>query len=138
MSHVNKLWIEGYVVALSEEKYSYYVIQKRCKTHGIKISKSKISNIINRKGKNRQSLLLHGKKTPNEYPKKVRTVSNVSKVKAMVTSENPPTQRSIAKALNTSVATINKIINQDLQLKKAKTFCSPAFSEACGSAQNSF
>ncbi|XP_035205508.1 uncharacterized protein LOC118180512 [Stegodyphus dumicola] len=70
MSDVNKLWIEGYVFALSEEKYSYYVIQKRCKTHGIKISKSKISNIINRKGKNRQSLLLHGKKTPNEYPKK--------------------------------------------------------------------
>lgn len=120
MSDVNKLWIEGYVFALSEEKYSYSIIQKRCEMHGIKISKCKISNIINRKGKNRQSLFLHGKKTPNEYPKKVRTVSNVSKVKSLVTRENPPTQKSIAKSLDTSVATINKIINQDLQLKKAK------------------
>lgn len=120
MSHVNKFWIEGYVSALSEENYSYSVIKKRCETKGIKISKCKISNIINRKGKSHQSVLLHGKKAPNEYPKKVRTVSNISKVRSLVTRENPPTQKSIANSLNTSVATVNKIINQDLQLKKAK------------------
>ena len=41
-------------------------------------------------------------------------------MKMFVTRENPPTQNSTAKSLNTSIATINKIINQDLQLKKTK------------------
>lgn len=50
-----------------------------------------------------------------QIPKKV---SNVSKVKWPVTGENSPTQKSIAKYLNKSVATIKKIIYQDLQLKK--------------------
>ncbi|GBM90518.1 hypothetical protein AVEN_158598-1 [Araneus ventricosus] len=71
MSRVNKLWIEGYVFTLSEEKYPYSIIQKHFEMHGVKISKCKISNIINRKEKNHQSLLLHGKKTPSEYPKKL-------------------------------------------------------------------
>ena len=52
MSYVNKL-IEGHAFALSEEKYSYFIIQKHCAMHGIKIYEYKISNIINRKGKNR-------------------------------------------------------------------------------------
>ena len=64
------MWIEGYVFAFSEKKYSYYIIQKRFDMHDIEISKHKISNIINRKGKKCQSLLLHKRKTPNEYPKK--------------------------------------------------------------------
>ena len=48
MFHVNKLlWNEGNVFALSEEEYSYFMIQKYCDMHGIKISKCKLSNIIN-------------------------------------------------------------------------------------------
>ena len=78
MSHVNKLWIEKYVFAHSEEKYSYSVTQKRCDIHDIKLSKFKITNIINRKEKKfRQSLLLHAKKTPNECPEMVCTVSKI-------------------------------------------------------------
>ena len=71
------------------------------------------------------------------FLKKMRTVSNFSKVKTQVTSENPPTEKSFTKSLNTSIATINKIINQDLQLKKVKnTKFSPAFVKACSSTQN--
>ena len=36
MSHVHKLLIEGYVFALSKEKYLYSVIQKWYDNHGIK------------------------------------------------------------------------------------------------------
>ena len=43
------------------------------------------------------------KKTPNEYPKKVHTFSNLSNVKTLVTRENTLTQESIAKSLNTSI-----------------------------------
>lgn len=38
------------------------------------ISYFTISNIINRKGKNHQTLLSGGNKTPNEWPKKVFSV----------------------------------------------------------------
>ena len=50
MSHVNKLWIEdieGYIFALSDKKYSYSMIQKRCIMHNIKIAECKINSTIN-------------------------------------------------------------------------------------------
>ena len=95
----SKQWLDGYVFALSEENYSYSVIKKRCENHGIRISKCKISNIINNRGKKRESLLLSGKKWKNEYPRKIRTSSNISKIKHFVSKENPSSQRSIAKCL---------------------------------------
>ena len=51
MSHVNKLWSKNYVFTLTEEKYSHSMIQKLCDMHCTEISKRKISNIINWKGK---------------------------------------------------------------------------------------
>ena len=78
--------------------------------------KCKIRNIIKLKEKKMLiiiSTLTQEKETPNEYPKKVRTVSSVSKKKTLVTRENPPIQNSIANSLNTSVATINKIVSKD-------------------------
>ena len=41
-----KYFYEAYISALSEEKYSYSTILKRCDNYGIKISKRKISSII--------------------------------------------------------------------------------------------
>ena len=52
--------------------------------------------------------------------KKEHTVSNLSEVKTLVTRENLLIQKSIAKSSNISVATINKVIDQHLQLEKAK------------------
>ena len=49
MPYVSNLWIEGYVFALSDEKYFYLTAQKCYYMPGIKISKRKISDIINRK-----------------------------------------------------------------------------------------
>ena len=65
---------------------------------------------------------MYGKKTSNEYSKKVRTVSNLSKIETLVTRVNLLMQKWIAESLNTYVATINTIMNQDLQLKKAKKY----------------
>ena len=60
--------------------------------------------------------------TLNECPRNVRTALNLSNVKLRISRKKriPQKQKSIAKSLNTSVATINKIKNQDLQFKKAK------------------
>ena len=78
MSRVDKLWIKGYVFALSEENYFYSIVLKRCDMQDNKISKCLISNIIDWKGNNSQMSLLHEKMTPNEYLEKVHTVSNLS------------------------------------------------------------
>ena len=45
--------------------------------------------------------------TPKEYSKKIRTASNASKMKALVTRESPSTHISVAKYLNISVARIS-------------------------------
>ena len=50
MLHGNQLWIEANVFVLYEKKYSYSMIQKYSDVNGIKISKCKVSNVINGKG----------------------------------------------------------------------------------------
>ena len=83
--------------------------------NGIKISKSKISNFINHKRK-KLSHYFCIKRRLNENQGKICTVSHLSKVKILVIRENSLMQKSIAKCLNTFVATLNKIVIQDLQL----------------------
>ena len=39
MSHENKLWIEGHIFALLEQKNSYFMIKKYNDMHSTKISK---------------------------------------------------------------------------------------------------
>ena len=57
-----------------------------------------------------------------DVQKKVHAVWNFSKVKTLVARESPRTQESIVKFLNTYIVTKNKIMNQDLQLKKAEMY----------------
>jgi len=54
MAFLTKQWFEGYIYALSEEKYPYSVTQKWCESHGFMISKASIGNIVNKKEKNVQ------------------------------------------------------------------------------------
>lgn len=47
-------------------------ISNHFSTHSIQISLCQIRDNFNQKGRKRQLLFLHGKKVPNEYPKKLR------------------------------------------------------------------
>ena len=92
--------------------------------HGIEIEICKIKtiNFINQKGKNHQLFFLH-RKTQNSsfsiYPK--ICVPSLMYLKLTIERKRKSTtKKSVTKVLNTSVATINKVINQDLQLKNAK------------------
>ena len=80
----------------------------------------KISTIIIWEEKNPSNIASTCKEDSKRIIRKVYVVSNLYEVKTLVIRENPSTQKSIAKSLNTSVAVINKIINQDLQVKMAK------------------
>ena len=82
------------------------------------ISACKISDIINMKGKKHQNWLLTGKRAKNTNATKVHTPVIKFKVASHVLNENKMPQRTIAKSLNISVRTANKIIKSDLKLIK--------------------
>jgi len=60
-------WLEGSVTTLSEEKYSYSEICKRCKIKVFSISKKEIFSILHQQGKlgNSDCLGVHVGKTPH-------------------------------------------------------------------------
>ena len=66
---------------------------------------------------------------PNEYPKKVRIVSNLSKVKTVVTSEISLTQTLIKKLLCKFAEIINNSITKTETLKNYRNKCPPAFAK---------
>jgi len=70
IAFLTKHWFEGYMYALSEEKNSFSVIQKRSKSHGFVISKVSINNIVKKKEKKCQIGASSGIKIPNKYPRK--------------------------------------------------------------------
>jgi hypothetical protein len=120
MERENSIRLEGYILALSEEKYSYSMIIKRCKAIGFSVSKYKIHNILKYKGfKSPQHCLGLEKKSKNRL-RKSRSTETIQKVKKQITKEHPPTQRHLAISLGTSVSSINRIINKDLDLKMSK------------------
>ena len=78
--------------------------------HGIKISKCKISNTIYWEGKKTVNPYFYmEKRLQTNIRKNMRSVTYLSKVKILVTRENPVTQKPIAKSFNTSAARIIKI-----------------------------
>jgi hypothetical protein len=113
-------FVKGYVYGLSKANYSYSQIIKCLKEEKIEIHKSSLTHILKSiKIKNHFDMpaekILH-KETNN----KIRTPLVLKQVQKMVKNENPPTQKIIANKIGTSAATINKIINKDLQLRKVK------------------
>lgn len=66
--------------------------------------------------KNCQSLKLLERTHQKNNPKKVRSISEISKVRSMYVIENTKLQRTIEKSLHTSATTLNKVVNRDLNL----------------------
>ncbi|GBL90549.1 hypothetical protein AVEN_179463-1 [Araneus ventricosus] len=69
MELLKKRWMEGDVFTLSEDNYSYSIIQRCCESHGVSISKATTGNIVNNKGKTLRSLASSGKNVLNTYPR---------------------------------------------------------------------
>ena len=116
-SRVDRFW-EGYITALSDVGYSYSAIIKRCKDEGMVVSKTGIHNILKNKGKQRNSNNNAPKSMKKRQPQPCRTRDVVRKVKALVTGENPATQRAIASRVGTSQATVSRIVSQNLNLER--------------------
>lgn len=111
--------VEGRIKQLASEGWSNRVISKMLKNSGFLISQKTISNVINGSGKRRLALkenteFVHNRSRPK------RTKETIKKVAMAIRNENPPTQTSMAKQMNTSRSTINRIIHEDLDHKTRK------------------
>lgn len=112
--------VETSVKVLSESGYSSRAIVKKLKDNNINISQSTVIRIIACKTKKRQALANGDSGTTFQRRKRIRTKQNIDKVKKMISSANPPSQRSMAKQLKTSQRTIQVIIHTDLKAKLKK------------------
>lgn len=79
MAFLTKQCLKAYIYALSEEKYSYSVIQKRCESHGFVISKASIGNIVNKKEKKTSNWSLKWDKNSKQVSKEKTDISDYCK-----------------------------------------------------------
>ena len=114
--------VETQVTTLSKVGWSYEKIKSEVEKDGIDISTKTIGRIINSVGITRQAALAGQEKPKNQYPCTKRTPAMVKKIGSMVKGENPATQRAIASETGLSLATVNKVIHQDLGLDKRKKY----------------
>ncbi len=107
--------VETTVKVLSEENNSYRVIKEKLKKKGTEISLSTISNIINEIGISRQAASRGEKKPKYRRPPVKRTPGVIRKVQGYLNKKNPKSYRFIKSQTGVSIATISKIIHQDLK-----------------------
>lgn len=114
---LNSFW-EGFIFGLSRSGMSYSTILKVCKEDGLNISKAGIGKVILRTRQQIQIQHENLEKRSRNKPQPGRTKDVVSKIRLMASSENPPTQKIMAKKINKSQSTVHRIIHQNLALKK--------------------
>ncbi len=112
--------VETTVKVVSEEKNSQTVIKDKLKAKGTDISMSTISRILNNIGISRQAAIRGEKKPKYRRPPSKRTQWAINKVKGYVKKKTPETYRHIRSKTGLSLATINRIIHEDLTLKTRK------------------
>lgn len=112
---IDRFW-EGYITALSHQNFSYSQIVKTCADHDFVLSKQSVSHVLNGDGKCRNSAQPAVPGPSRKRPTPRRTAEVVKKVRRLVTGPNPPTQRTIAKAVQVPQATVHDIIKKNLCL----------------------
>jgi hypothetical protein len=106
--------IEDYVKMLSEVPMSYTMIIKECKSRGIPMNRSKISRILNIKGKIRRKQMGFEVSPRKPRPRIVRTRKTIRSITKKIMVEHPPSRRDIVKDHRMSLSTLNKLIHQDI------------------------
>ena len=102
--------VKSIVKYLLTKKYSYYVIKKELERMNLIVSKSTISRIANKVGKQRQLCLLNSEKP--KFPRRlhIATPSIVRRITSYIIKENPPTISLMAARCHISVGTMFRII----------------------------
>ena len=112
--------IEGIVKYLLTKKYSYYVIQQELARMNLNVSKSTISRIANKVGKQRQLCLLNSEKPKFHRRRHIATPSIVRRITSYINKENPPTISLMAARCHISVGTTVSIIRDIIHVRCRK------------------
>ncbi|OXA46652.1 Transposable element Tcb1 transposase [Folsomia candida] len=109
--------VERSVLVLSKSGSSERDIQKRLQCSEIKLSTGAIHNIIHGVGIRREAKNAGLPIPPNNYPPVKASKTVIKKIDRLTSKENPPGQRTIAKAVNLSQGHISHIIKTKLHKK---------------------
>ena len=112
--------IEGIVKYLLTKKYSYYMIQQELARMNFNVSKSTISRIANKVGKQRQLCLLNSEKAKFHRRRHIATPSIVRRITSYINKENPPTISLMVARCHISVGTTVRIIRDIIHARCRK------------------
>ncbi|CAF3057606.1 unnamed protein product [Rotaria socialis] len=102
--------IEGIAKYLLTKTYSYYVIQQELARMNLNVSKSTISRIANKVGKQQQVFLFNSEKSKLHHRRHIATPSAVRRITSYINQENPPTVSLMAARCHISVGTTFRTI----------------------------
>ena len=111
------LELEAYIRGLVTSGMSYRQVSKHLMGQGVSVHYSSIGRVINSQGKERQARL-KGKEFRRRNNRPVRTKELVKKIKARTSGKNTKPIKQIAIDLKVSRRTVQRVIYDDLQLKK--------------------
>ncbi|CAF3271959.1 unnamed protein product [Rotaria sp. Silwood2] len=112
--------IEGIVKYLLTKKYSYSVIQQELSEMNLNVSKSTISRIANKLGKECRLCLLNNQKPTFYRRRHVATPATVRRITSYISKENLPTILLMAARCSISVGTAVSIIRDIIHAKYGK------------------
>src|SRR5690349_20768901 len=112
--------MEGIVKYLLTKRYSYSVIQQELAEMNFTISRSTISRISNKVGKQRQLALLNNQKPKFHRRRHIATPTIVRRIESYIRKENPPTIKLMAAKCNISVGTVISVIRDVIRAKCLK------------------
>jgi len=112
--------MEGIVKYLLTKRYSYSAIQQELARMNFTISRSTISRISNKVGKQRQLALLNDQKPKFHRRRHVATPNIVRRIASYISKENPPTVRLMAARCNISYGTVINVIRDVIRAKCLK------------------
>ena len=122
MSKIFAFKVEADIKRLFKEIYTYRKIKNKLKEEDLDISVSSICRVLKNNGIKGQALSNGEEKTKVRRPPTKRTPSMVKKVQSLVTKRSPMSYRDIRNKTGLGLATISKVIHQDLDLEtKNKT-----------------
>jgi hypothetical protein len=110
--------LRGRILALGAQKYSSSMISNELKKQNFTVTRRTVSNVLKNHNNCDGISAMNGSLAERKRLPNIRTPSVIKKVKNFIASDNPPTQREMARRVGVSQATINRIIHHDLNSRK--------------------
>lgn len=112
--------VEGIVKYLLRKNYSYAAIQQELAEMNFSVSRSTISRVANKVGKQRELGLLNDQKPKFYRRRHIATPDVVRRITSYINKENPPAIRLMAARCNISTGTVVNVIRDVIHAKCLK------------------